>query len=145
MFYLIYLSVPTARLDDNDYIQILEKAHGNNGAQNITGMLLATEGYFMQYIEGEEESVKYLYSKITLDKRHQHLFILDQGETDQRYFENWKMGFDYMEWAAKRKEGLSPVLKSPNWHWSEDQLKHRPIELMNRFREQFSQMPIHSI
>lgn len=145
MYYLVYMSVPSGRLDDSDYIHILDKAHANNQANNISGMLLATEAYFMQYIEGGEEEVKHLYNKITLDKRHQSLFILEQGEIDRRFFDGWKMGFDYMGWVARRKDGLSPVLKSPEWAWSEDDLKHRPIELMNRFREQFSQLPAGNI
>ncbi|MDJ0839466.1 MAG: BLUF domain-containing protein [Acidobacteriota bacterium] len=138
MYYLLYLSKPNGLLDDGDYIQILLNAHEKNVKYGITGMLLATDAYFMQLLEGPKDKVRQLYKHIAKDKRHFDLFIMDEGEADRRYFSDWAMGFDYMNWLGNRNpSGLSPVLKSPEWNWTEEELKHRPIYLLNQFREQF--------
>ncbi|MDJ0839465.1 MAG: BLUF domain-containing protein [Acidobacteriota bacterium] len=138
MYYLLYISTPSGLFNDNDYVHLLLECRERNAALDITGMLLASDGYFMQLLEGSRHKVLDLYDRIARDRRHHDLFILDEGEVSRRYFPDWAMGFDYMNWLGNQNPpNLSPVLRSHDWQWSAEELRHRPIYLMDRFRRQY--------
>jgi len=54
-------------------------------------MLLYVEGDFIQTIEGPENAVKSLYTKILVDKRHTRIMKVSEGFTENRQFEEWVM------------------------------------------------------
>ncbi len=59
----------------------------------ISGMLLYADGNFIQVLEGENEAIDSLYSKITNDRRHNSFSVLINSEIKQRSFADWSMGF----------------------------------------------------
>jgi Sensors of blue-light using FAD len=90
---LIYVSnslheATAAELDD-----ILASSARNNGAHQVTGMLLYAAGSFMQILEGEEKAVDETYDRVSRDPRHTNIFVLEREPIAERSFEQWKMGF----------------------------------------------------
>lgn len=71
---------------------ITNKSIQNNASLNITGMLLGMENKYMQYLEGKEEDVKKLYTKIEHDDRHHDVKLWIQGHAEVRIFNDWAMG-----------------------------------------------------
>ena len=72
---------------------ILESSIRNNQADGLTGMLLYYRGGFMQVLEGEDAAVSRTFARIQRDKRHHSITMLSRGETLQRHFGQWSMGF----------------------------------------------------
>lgn len=65
----------------------------NNEANGITGMMLFSEGIFLQVLEGEDRKVNTLVRKIRKDARHHSVVQLDEKAITRRIFPNWSMGF----------------------------------------------------
>lgn len=93
MKYLIYMSASTHLFTDAELKEILTKSRQNNAAHLLTGMLLYSEGSFVQVLEGDATALDHTYKKIKRDKRHKNLIELAEGELAERIFPFWSMGF----------------------------------------------------
>ena len=90
---LVYLSTARSLFSDSDLMDLLKKSQANNQAAGITGLLLYSNGNFIQLLEGEAEIVRALYSRITQDPRHHNCIQLFDRATQARLFPEWSMGF----------------------------------------------------
>src|SRR5690606_35525815 len=52
---------------------LLQESTDHNNSEDITGLLLCSEGNFFQLIEGEEDKIKELFSRIENDDRHKNI------------------------------------------------------------------------
>ena len=68
----------------------------NNKNVDVTGMLLYSDGDFMQLLEGPGNTVEALYARIGLDQRHHKLRRILLEPIDTRAFGDWSMGFARM-------------------------------------------------
>lgn len=93
MYYLVYISTAVKLLDDEDLRAILIASRKKNTVRNISGLLLYSEGVFIQLLEGDKMEVELAYKGIELDRRHKNLIILATGEYEKRMFPNWSMGY----------------------------------------------------
>lgn len=89
---LIYLSDLVGR-DESMLPAILESAVRHNRKNGITGMLLYSEGNFLQVLEGEADAVQATYQRICQDPRHHHVTGLLEEQVPQRQFSAWSMGY----------------------------------------------------
>lgn len=94
LFSLVYTSLATRPMQDDDLRDILTVARTNNAALEITGMLLYKDGHFIQLLEGEENWVNVIYDKITQDSRHTNLYKVYARSARRRSFSKWTMGFN---------------------------------------------------
>ena len=100
---VIYVSSATRPLGDEDLERLLAAARDFNGRHGITGMLIFSEGNFLQILEGEAAVVDELMDKrIAVDPRHNHIFVLDREPVAERDFPGWSMGF-------RRLDGGTPT------------------------------------
>ena len=90
---LIYVSSAWRELSEDELYDILESSIRHNTQQGITGVLLYTNGRFMQVIEGEEAAIEETYSRICDDDRHKDVFLLSKEVIAKRDFPRWAMGF----------------------------------------------------
>jgi len=95
--HLIYTSAAAPGTSPTDLRTILAAARAKNAQLSITGMLLHTSGSFFQVLEGEESTVKDLYSSISSDPRHLNVTRIIQEPIARRAFGDWKMGFSEIE------------------------------------------------
>ena len=70
---------------------IREQAQSNNQHHHITGFLLFKDGKFLQYIEGQKAVCEQLFNTIKQDRRHKEIVVLDQGQLEKRYYQQWLM------------------------------------------------------
>ena len=89
---LIYVS-DLVNADETHLAPIVESAVRHNQEDNISGMLLYSEGNFLQVLEGTPEQVEQTYQRVCRDPRHTNIFILTQEDVDERHFADWSMGF----------------------------------------------------
>ena len=101
-------------MSDTDILNILEKSRKQNAENSITGILVywARTRQFMQVLEGSEKAIFDLYEDIKKDDRHKCLKLIYSGETPERCFSNWTIGFSKFESIEKSKlEGVSGFLE----------------------------------
>jgi hypothetical protein len=95
--YLAYVSRQSHVITDKGLKELLSESRINNSATAVTGILIYFRGNFIQYIEGEEETIDQLYKKIVEDKRHQDVTELDSGFNKARALYDWSMAFKKLQ------------------------------------------------
>jgi hypothetical protein len=93
LFHLVYISHAAEDISYTDIREILSVSRKNNAQENITGLLIFREGFFLQLLEGSETAVKNILGKIMMDDRNHSLRVLIETDGDQRLFQDWQMAF----------------------------------------------------
>lgn len=93
MFTLIYRSRLAIGTDMSEISGMLDRARVQNHIDGITGYLLYHGERFLQLIEGKEDDVRELYSKIENDPRHTDVELLCTEKVQGRMFGKWPMLF----------------------------------------------------
>ena len=73
--------------------QILKSSIRNNLAAGITGGLLFNRNYFVQVLEGERSDLLRVFTRISVDPRHEDVVLVEQRPVNSRIFGAWSMGF----------------------------------------------------
>ena len=93
MKYIVYISTTSKILTDSELAEMLKENYLNNRRANINGMLIYTEGSFIQVLEGPEDSVKRTYQEIVQDSRQKNIIKLAEDTINVPNFNNWSMAF----------------------------------------------------
>ena len=88
-----YVSTAERSLSETEIRQILNDSEINNNKQNITGLLLYSEGNFFQIIEGDQKHIVQLYETIEDDSRHFNVIKLFGKEIKKESFDGYKSDF----------------------------------------------------
>lgn len=118
---LVYASREAVEFDGLRLVSLLYTVRDRNAALGITGVLLYSNGLFLQCLEGPPEHVDATYAKICLDSRHGEIVLLQSIDTDERHFERWMMGCakvsDYQALELMRAEwqSASDVMDRSGW------------------------------
>lgn len=115
LYCLIYTSVSSQKMSDDDLKGLLEKSRTKNYTLDITGMLLYLDPYFIQVLEGEKTILEEIFDTINQDSRHEKVSIIYKQPLEKRYFSNWSMGFNKIrDKDIDNLEGFSDFLQRPN-------------------------------
>jgi len=104
MFRIVYTSRLSAEMNDGLLNDIASAAIRNNSASDITGILLFTDGAFMQVLEGPKDAVEGLMATISADPRHTNVKRLFHGGAGERSFPDWHMKIKQL--TAQEIEGV---------------------------------------
>lgn len=116
-YQLVYYSDATQEFSPENLVELLKVSINNNKAQGITGCLLYGNGKFIQLLEGPEDKVKALYSKIERDPRHTNTMVVTEMLVNEKLFPEWSMGFKRVDDEhVSSKEGWTDCSK---WIYSE--------------------------
>ena len=135
MHYMIYTSTATELMSEDQLKDLLEKARSNNMTRNISGMLLYSNGVFMQVLEGDNKAdLDQLYQQIEQDRRHHGIIHLTAGKTENRQFPEWSMGFHHLDPHVAEESGFNNFMCQD--HQTEDttQLESIAWKLLLLFR-----------
>ena len=133
IYCLVFTSVATRKISDEDLKGLLDKSRQYNLALNITGMLLYLDPYFMQILEGDESIIDEKFKKISNDEMHHNVSLIYKKPIKERIFSKWTMGFnkigiEYFEDA----KNLTEIYKN-------EAFKKHPkevIELLKMFKDE---------
>ena len=90
----------------------------------------------MQILEGSGKAIFDLYEDVKKDDRHKGLKLIYDGETSERCFANWTMGFSNFESIDKSKlEGFSGFLEKGFTDELVDGHPSTAISLFQSFKE----------
>jgi hypothetical protein len=133
LYCLVYTSVSTQRMSDNELKDMLKISRKRNEASGITGMLLYLDPFFIQVLEGEDTVISQLFDRIKKDPRHHKASPIYKESIQERYFKNWTMGFEQIN--GEKIEGFSDALQKTN----SELLKVYPnkvCELLDKFKHE---------
>lgn len=89
---LIYASRAAGNITADALMPIMKGSRTRNAAAGITGVLVFSDGVFLQLLEGGRNAVSALYNRIACDERHHDVVLLAYDEVDERRFAGWSMG-----------------------------------------------------
>ncbi len=94
MLYTIsYVSTSDKKFTDTDIHDLLNFVKKHNNENNITGLLIYSEGNFFQVIEGEKKIISDLFEKIKQDSRHYNIIKIFDRENEQKAFSEYDSSF----------------------------------------------------
>lgn len=131
----VYTSISKQKWSDDQLKNMLKKARDKNESQNITGMLLYLDPFFIQILEGEEFLVNDLFNKIKEDSRHYKVSLIYKKPIEDRSFADWTMGFNVLsEEKIADIEGFSDFFANPAADYSHvsSEIDH----LLKKFRNE---------
>jgi hypothetical protein len=102
IFTVVYVSTLEDSLGSAEIRSLLETSRSHNTARGISGMLVFRGRRVMQLLEGAEDDVRGLYSRILADPRHEDVVTVWTSVHEQRRFPDWSMGFDELEIPSDR-------------------------------------------
>ena len=76
-----------------DLVRILEKSEALNQRDAVHGMLLLSDGNFMQCIEGERTGLDATYARILASPLHQRVIEMFRSPIARRRFNSWDWAF----------------------------------------------------
>lgn len=113
LYQIVYTSSASELMESSELEKILASARKNNAQKAVTGMLLYSEGVFMQVLEGPREAVREIYGVISGDRRHHGVIVLLESNIDSRNFSQWAMGFKQSSKSnLAEEEGYSAFLNA---------------------------------
>ncbi len=101
IFRLTYLSNPVTPFTDADFDDIENKSIEANNARDVTGLLIMNDDRIIQVLEGREDAVRELYTKIEADERHTVTKVVSEVEDEERMLLTWSM-------VVRRVDGIPP-------------------------------------
>jgi len=93
LYSLVYTSTASRPLAKSDLEHILTEARPRNKEEQVTGLLLFTEGKFMQYLEGPETGVKTIFDLIKKSSLHKQIVEVSSQLVARREYGDWSMAF----------------------------------------------------
>ena len=99
MKYIVYVSQAAKAFSTDDLARLLTHSRERNSADGITGLLVYRyntdfkRGNFLQVLEGTDDALDDVWRRISGDPRHHTIIVLDEGESNERMFGDWSMGF----------------------------------------------------
>ena len=109
---LIYVSTATSAMGPQELASILEKSTTLNQLDDVHGMLLLSEGKFMQCIEGEVASVERTFARITASRLHHRVIELFRSPVAQRRFNDWHWAFQMGTQREYATPGIEEFLET---------------------------------
>jgi len=88
-----YVSTVNSALPETEIQEVLDLSKKWNNDNNITGVLLYSQGNFFQVLEGEEQLLKNLYEKIKADERHHNIITIFQKQIPDIQFDGYETNF----------------------------------------------------
>lgn len=113
IYSLVYSSSSTTGAVGEAFAQeieaVLARARRNNSARGLTGALLATEGRFVQVLEGQRNDVEAVFDRISADPSHDNIEVLASQSSDRPRFKDWSMAFVGDSPALRRHFANAPL------------------------------------
>ncbi|MGH8039171.1 MAG: BLUF domain-containing protein [Stenotrophomonas sp.] len=88
---IVYASEAALDLSSEQLNELVEDAVLRNRLAGVTGVLLFDGTRFLQYIEGPDDGVSLVYSRIVNSRKHREIIELARGIVSQRRMPYWSM------------------------------------------------------
>jgi hypothetical protein len=90
---LIYVSKAAGELLPKDVAAILQSSAHRNARDGVQGVLLLSDGNFMQCLEGEAAGIERTYARILASPLHRRVIEMFRSPVAKRRFSSWEWAF----------------------------------------------------
>lgn len=111
LYFIDYISVPTAACDQVALSDILNTAVSRNEALGVTGVLVFTGEVFRQHLEGAEAAVKEIFAAICRDARHDDIQLVASEAVERRMYPMWSMASGEILHSTAFTDNLARLLE----------------------------------
>jgi hypothetical protein len=112
---LIYVSTAVNGLRPLDVATIISKSSERNQHAGVHGMLLLSDGNFMQCIEGGIDGVESTYARIRASRLHHRVIEMARIRVARRRFDAWEWAFKMGSQVHFSNPNIEQFLEKP-WH-----------------------------
>lgn len=102
MISITYVSTAIHQFRESTLLDLVSRCQANNKRLGVTGILVYSDGNFMQVIEGPDLVTHALYERIKLDVRHHDVTTVHSQALERREFQGWSMAFNILPPRALR-------------------------------------------
>jgi len=88
-----YVSTADINLTSEQIDEVLKWSENWNNSHHIKGLLIYSDGNFLQVIEGEKEIILRLFEGIKKDARHHNIIKIFGKEIESESFDDYKSDF----------------------------------------------------
>jgi len=88
---IAYASEAVPGLDTDGLERMVQRSISHNQLAGVTGLLLFDGRRFLQYIEGPDDGLAVIYSRIIYSRLHTDVIELARGSVSQRRMPYWSM------------------------------------------------------
>lgn len=88
---IAYTSQAADGLTPDQLSSLVRDASHHNRLAGVTGVLLFDGSRFLQYLEGPQEGLEFVFARVQNSKRHQGIVELARGQGGVRRFPYWSM------------------------------------------------------
>jgi Sensors of blue-light using FAD len=121
MISITYVSSATSRFNEATLLDLVDQCQQTNERLGITGILVYSDGTFMQVIEGADLVTMALYERIKRDARHRGITTVHQQTIEAREFQGWSMAYNILPAKPLRANSLPYAFL--------DRARQRPLPL----------------
>jgi hypothetical protein len=121
MISITYVSSAVFQFNETTLLGLVDQCQRNNVRLGITGVLVYSDGNFMQVIEGADLVTHALYERIRHDVRHRDVTTIHTQPLEAREFRGWSMAYNILPPKALRTH------RAP--HAFMDRARQRPLPL----------------
>lgn len=124
LYCLVFTSIATQKMTDEDLKIILYKMRPSNCTLNITGILLYLDPFFMQILEGEERCIDELFNVSLKHTIHHKVSLIYKNAIEKRSFAKWSMG------CNKKSMSYFDDIQNLDAFYESESFKKHPIEVV---------------
>jgi len=113
-----------------------------NMADGITGLLVCRynpdykRGNFLQVLEGPDAQLEDVWRRISNDKRHHTILVVEEGELETRMFADWSMGLKNIEAGELSKfEGFADMGSDAFWEKAKNNTLSEALDVLTGFHD----------
>ncbi len=96
MISITYVSSASIQFNEATLVDLVEQCQRSNLRLGVTGILVYSDGNFMQVIEGPDLPTTALYDRICRDTRHRGVTTVHQQAIERRDFQGWSMAYNIL-------------------------------------------------
>lgn len=94
-------------------LDIMRTAIRNNARDNITGYLLRDDNTYLNVVEGPQDKVEAMLTRVARDSRAFGFQILSFNTIQERHYPGWSMGYHEHENGQAKNCAINKFLKAP--------------------------------
>jgi Sensors of blue-light using FAD len=121
MISIAYVSSAVFSFNETALLDLVDQCQRNNARLGITGILVYSDGNFMQVIEGADLPTYALYDRIQRDVRHRGVTTVHQQLIQVHEFRGWSMAYNILPPKGLRPHRLPEAFL--------DRARQRPLPL----------------
>ena len=110
--FLLYVSQVASSAEESALLALREKAQLSGANPEITGLLLYRRGFFMQYLEGPNETIIKLFRRLRATNSHSNVRVMGQGSFSKRLFADWSIWWVANQSSSPSSEALIDLLET---------------------------------